>query len=130
MSQASAQNQMQSVNIQCFTYTAQSAILPHLIDAIGRFGGWLLDEKATLLTTIELYLEIQPQSAIDLYIALIAFELELTRASHLGLTSLCTCSRNSPSPSTRGQMLSIRLEISFLEKAALPFALLPRTSPV
>lgn len=128
--QASAQNQMQPVSIQCFTYAAQSNLLPFLIDAIAGFGGWLLDKKATSSTTIELDLEIQFQSVIDLYVALVASGLELTRAGHLGLTSLCSCYRNSSSLSVFGQVLSIRLEVSFLEKVTLPFTWMQRSTPV
>jgi hypothetical protein len=112
---------MQSINIQGFTYTAQNTLLPLLINAIGRSGGWLLKEKATSPTTIELYLEIHLRSVIDFYIALVVSGLEFTRVSHFCLTSLCTGSRNAPLPLTREQLLPIRLEISFVEQVRLPF---------
>jgi hypothetical protein len=110
---------MQSLNIQSFSYADRNSILPNLTTAMNDCGGWVLDRKNLSPTTIEFHLEIHPRSIVDLYAALIASGLELTRAGHLALTALCTCRKNSAGPTERGHVVSIRLEISFLEDMTL-----------
>jgi hypothetical protein len=58
----------------------------------------------------------------------LARSLPDTRAGHLGLTHLCTCRKNLSAPAGLGQLVTIRIVISFLEDAvllsvfAIPFA--------
>jgi hypothetical protein len=110
---------MQSLNIQGFSYAEQNSLLPSLVAAIGQCGGWLLDKRTLSSGAIEFDIEIQLRSAVDLYAALVASGLELTRATHLALTSLCTCRKQSVRPSQRRQLVAIRLEVSFLEDITL-----------
>jgi len=59
------------------------------------------------------------RSIVDLYGSVLAAGLELTRSSHLALTDLCTCRKNVPAASDLGQIITLRLEISFLEDLTL-----------
>ncbi len=110
---------MQSLDIQGFSYEERHGLLPTLTSAFADCGGWILDRKTLSPTTIEFRLEIQLRAVIDLYSSILASGLELTRAGHLGLTHLCTCRKNLAAPSDLGQIVTIRLEISFLEDATL-----------
>jgi hypothetical protein len=110
---------MQSLDIQGFSYEERHGLLPGLTSAFADCGGWILDRKTLSPTTMEFRLEIQLRAAIDLYSSILASGLELTRAGHLGLTHLCTCRKNLAAPSDLGQVVTIRLEISFIEDATL-----------
>jgi len=110
---------MQSLDIQGFSYEERHGLLPSLTSAFADCGGWILDRKTLSPTTMEFRLEIQLRAAVDLYSSILASGLELTRAGHLGLTHLCTCRKNLAAPSDLGQVVTIRLEISFIEDATL-----------
>ena len=110
---------MQSLDIQGFSYEERHGLLPILTSAFADCGGWILDHKTLSSSTMEYRLEIQLRSAVDLYSSILASGLELTRAGHLGLTHLCTCRKNLAATSGFGQVVTIRLEISFIEDATL-----------
>lgn len=110
---------MQSIDIQGFSYEEQYRLLPQLATAIDQCGGWLLERKSLSSTTIELHMEIQLRSLVELYAALIASGLQLTRDSHFGLAALCSGRRHAGNPSRRGQVLAVYLEVSFLEDLTL-----------
>src|SRR6201994_4795046 len=110
---------MQSLDIQGFSYDERQGLLPSLTSAFADCGGWILNRKTLSPTTMEFRVEIQLRAVVDLYASMISSGLELTRAGHLGFTHLCTCRKNSPSPADLGQIVTIRLEISFLEDATL-----------
>jgi hypothetical protein len=110
---------MQSLDIQGFSYEERQGILPSLTSAFADCGGWILNRKTLSPTTMEFRVEIQLRAVVDLYASIIASGLELTRAGHLGFTHLCTCRKNLTAPPELGQIVTIRLEISFLEDATL-----------
>jgi hypothetical protein len=110
---------MQSLDIQGFSYEERHGLLPTLTSAFADCGGWILDRKTLSPTTMEFRIEIQLRAVVDLYSSILAAGLELTRAGHLGLTHLCTCRKNLAAPADLGQIVGIRLEISFLEDATL-----------
>ena len=68
---------------------------------------------------MELRVEVQLRSILDLYGTIVAAGLELTRSSHMALTDLCTCRRNLTAMSDLGQVVTVRMEISFLEEITL-----------
>jgi len=114
-----------SLELQGFTYDDRRLILPAVTDAMTSSGCWVLERKPLSLTTLQITFEVQLRSIIELYGALIAVGLELTRGSHLDLTGLCTLRRHNPSPATLGRVLLIRLEVSFLEELDLKSFLTP-----
>ena len=109
---------MQSIDIQSFSYEERTAVLPLLTNSFADCGGWVLDRKTLSPTSIEFRLEIQLRSVLDLYVAILAAGIELTRGSHLSLTDLCTC-RKHLRTSDLGQVIALRIEISFLEDVTL-----------
>jgi hypothetical protein len=110
---------MQSLDIQGFSYQDRQDLLPVLSAGFADCGGWILDRKALSHNTMELRLEIQLRSIVDLYASIAASGLELTRSGHHGLTDLCTCRKNLPASADLNQIVVIRLEISFLEDISL-----------
>lgn len=120
---------MQSLDIQSFSYEERNGLLPQLTMAFAECGGWVLDRKTLSPTTMEFRIEIQLRSIVDLYASLISSGLELTRSAHLTLTDLCTCRKNLAATAEIGQVVSIRLEISFLEDVTLHSLLMTSSSP-
>ena len=45
--------------------------------------------------------------------------LELTRTTHASLKDLCTCRYNTGRPAASGQIVTMRLELRFLEDVTL-----------
>lgn len=110
---------MQSLDIQGFSYEERHGLLPTLTSAFAECGGWILDRKTLSPTMMEFRVEIQLRAVVDLYSSILGSGLELTRSAHLGLTHLCTCRKNLSTPADLGQIVTIRIEISFLEDATL-----------
>jgi hypothetical protein len=121
---------MQSLDIQGFSYEDRYDLLPAFTSALVECGGWILDRKILSSATVEFRLEIQLRAIVDLYSSLLAAGLQLTRAAHLGLTHLCTCHKNLSTPSELGQVVSICIEISFLEEVSPQSFFLTMPSPV
>lgn len=110
---------MQTLDLQAYSYEDRQGLVPAVIHAFTHSGGWVLERNTTSTTTIEFRLEIQLRRIVDLYAALVEAGIELTRVAHATLTDLCTCLQNiacSPQPN---RVLSLRLELSFLEDVTL-----------
>src|SRR3981189_2605928 len=110
---------MQALDIQGFSYEERHGLLTARTSAFADCGGWNLDCKALSPSTMEFRVEIQLRAVVDLYSSMVASGLELTRSGHLGLTHLCTCRKNLSAPTDLSQIVTIRIEISFLEDATL-----------
>lgn len=110
---------MQSLDIQSFSYEERQGILPTLTVAFADCGGWIIDRRTLSPSTVEFRIEIQLRSILDLYASIVSSGLELTRAGHLSLTDLCTCRKNVAASADLGQVVALRLEISFLEDVTL-----------
>jgi len=111
--------------LQSFSYEGRRVILPALADAMTHCGGWLLERKAVSITQIDFIFEIQQRAMLDLYSALVEAGLELTRGSHLELTSLCAMLRHSSTSAARRRVVHVILEVSFLEELDLKSILAP-----
>jgi hypothetical protein len=120
--------QMQ-LDIQSFSYEERHGILPNLTLALADCGGWVLCRKALSASTMEFRLEIQLGSIFDLYVSIVSSGLELTRSGHLALTDLCNCRKNLADAAGLGQIVTVRLEISFLEEMTLQSLLLTASAP-
>lgn len=110
---------MQPLEIHSFSYDDRTGVLPHLLSAVADGGGWILERRVVSPSMVHVSIEAQLRSIVELYGAMIASGLELTRSSHLVLTDLCTCRRNAVEMADLGQLVTLRLEISFLEELTL-----------
>jgi len=88
-------------------------------------GCWLLERKAVSVTQLEYIFEIQQRAALDLYTALIEAGLELTRGSHIELTSLCAVLAHASASVDRRRVIHVTLEVNFLEELDLRSILVP-----
>jgi len=125
----------ETLDLRGYSYIDRQGLLPNLTTAFTQCGGWVLERKTTSATTIEFRIEIQLRSIVELYSSLVAAGVELTRNTHSLLTDLCTCrhnlSRSHAPAATRsqpGQILTLRLELSFLEDVTLHSLLMTGSS--
>jgi hypothetical protein len=110
---------MQSLDIQSFSYEERASVLPLLTTSFADCGGWVIDRKTLSPTTVAFRIEIQLSGILDLYVAILSSGVELTRAAHLGLTDLCTCRKYLRLSADLGQVVALRIEVSFLEDLTL-----------
>jgi len=110
---------MHTLNIQGFTYEQRQGLLADLTLAFNNCGGWVLERKTLSPTNMEFRVEIQLLAVLDLYVAIVASGVELTRSGHQALTELCTRRKHRPLAAELGHIVSIRLEISFLDDITL-----------
>jgi hypothetical protein len=110
---------MQTHELRGYSFVDRQEILPTLTAAFSHCGGWVLERKAISATTMEFSIEIQLQAIVELYASLVAAGLELTRATHDTLTALCVSRKHIALSPQRRCLISIRLELNFLEDMTL-----------
>ncbi len=106
-------------DLQGYSYAERATLLPTLTTAFTHCGGWVLERRTTSPTTIEFRLELQLRAIIELYAALVAAGVELTSVAHDTLSGLCTCRRHGTHAVNLRQVITLRLELSFLEDVTL-----------
>ncbi len=102
------------IALRSFTYLERAAILPELGAAIDGAGGWMLDRRQLSASSLELSVEVQVQALPEVYAALLASGLELTRDSHRLLAERCNCCMHLPRRRGPLSVLSVRVEVHFL----------------
>ena len=102
-----------------YSYADRATLLPALTNAFTHCGGWVLERKSTSPNTMEFRLELQLRAIVELYAALVAAGVELTSVAHDTLAGLCTCRRHGAHAVNLRQVLTLRLELSFLEDVTL-----------
>ncbi len=110
---------MHILDLQGYSYQERQGLLPTLTSAFTLCGGWVVERKTLSASSMEFRLEIQLRAIVELYAQLVGTGVELTRTTHATLTDLCTCRQHLPMASQRNQVLSIRLELSFLDDVTL-----------
>ncbi len=104
-----------SLELRCHSYEDHRTVLPALLDNLASLGCWVLEQKALSPTITELTFEVQLRTAFELYGALLAAGLELTRDSHIRMTGLCTLRGHNPRHAKRRRVVTVRLELNFIE---------------
>jgi hypothetical protein len=114
---------LNTLDIETFSYEDRRIIYPAITEALEQCGCWLLDRRPTSLTQVEFSFELQLRSVVDLYAALIAAGLELTRTSHNALTVFCTLRKHQDYPNSLAGVVTVQLAVSFLEDVGLPLGM-------
>jgi hypothetical protein len=104
------------VALRGHSYDDHRTIVPALLDTMAACGCWVLDQKALSPTQTELSFEVQLRSVFELYSGLVGAGVELTRDSHIRLTGLCTLRDHNPRQAKRRRVVTICLELCFLEE--------------
>jgi hypothetical protein len=119
---------VQTFDLQGYFYAERGELLPQLGVALTECGGWVLERRAVSSTSLEYRFEIQLAGILELYGAMVAMGLELTRSAHAVLTDLCTCRQHITRWVDPCQILTLRLEINFLTDVTLHSILMTATS--
>lgn len=120
--------EMSIVELRGHTFEDHSVMLPTLLDTMAACGSWLLEQRALSPTTTELSFEIHLRSVFELYSGLLSSGVDLSRDSHTRMKSLCTVRDHNPHRSRRRRIITVRLELLFMEDAdsASPLAQIPK----
>ena len=110
---------MESIDIQAFTYEHRQALLDDLTTVVCNCGGWIVDRKPLSPTNMEFHIEVQLRAILDLYAGILGTGVELTRPGHENLTELCTRRKYRRITAVLGQIVSLRLEINFVDDSTL-----------
>ena len=116
---------MQNSQIQGYSYQDRQGLLPVLATTLAHCGGCVRGRKMLSPTTLAIEVKIELIAVLDLYAGIISAGLELTRAAHLTLTELCL-RRQHIHLVDAGQVVTIQLEISFLQPDGTLSTLEPR----
>jgi hypothetical protein len=108
---------MQLLDIHGYSYRDRFNVMLSLTDSLTDSGAWITDRSTVSASITELRFEIQLGCVLDLYTALIATGLELTRSAHLAMTELWTCYNHLLAGAN--EVVAVRLEINFLEEVTL-----------
>lgn len=105
-----------AVQLRGHSFDDHRKIVPALLDSMAACGCWVTEQRALSATLTEMFFEVQLRSVYELYSGLISAGLELTRDSHMRMTSLCTVRDHNPRHAKRRRILTVRLEVNFLEQ--------------
>jgi len=94
--------------------------VPMLLDAMASCGCWLLERRELPPNVTELRFEVLLRSVFELYSGLLSCGVELSRDSHTRMKSLCTVRDHNPHRARRRRVLTIRLELIFVEEPDCP----------
>ncbi len=109
--------EMPTVELRGHTFEAHREVLPTLLDSMAACGCWLLEQRVLSPTATELSFEIQLRSVFELYSGLLASGVDLSRDSHTRMKSLCTVRDHNPHHARRRRIITVRLELIFMEDA-------------
>ena len=118
----------QTFDLRGYCYGERVALLPQLSVAFTDCGGWVLERKNLSSTSLEYRFEIQLAGILELYGSMVEMGLELTRGAHAVLTDLCNCRQHITRSVDPCQILTLRLEISFLADVTLHSILMTGSS--
>jgi hypothetical protein len=104
-----------TVELRGYSHNERGQMLVGLERAMASCGCWILEQRAVSPTQTSMRFEVQLRAVFELYSELVAAGVELTRDSHARLTELCTL-RGHRRDGTRRRVVTVRLEVSFLEE--------------
>lgn len=117
---------MQSIELQAHTYEERHGLLPTLTTTVSMCGAWIVERKTLSSTAMEIRMEVQLQMIVELYAAMLSAGIEFGRDGHQALADLCTCRKHMELD--RLGLLTIRMELSFLDDVTLHSLLMSGTS--
>jgi hypothetical protein len=98
------------------SFEDRQEFVPVLLHAMASCGCWLLKRRELEPNATELNFEVLLRSVFELYGGLLSCGVELSRDSHTRMKSLCTVRDHNPHHATRRRVLTIRLELIFMDE--------------
>jgi hypothetical protein len=99
-----------ALEIQAVAALEPSDLVRTLTGAILGCGGWVLTRSTTDSGRVNVLFEFERAACVEIYTAVIACGIELSRNGHIRMTEFCQCTRNHLSVCGT-QIASIELEI-------------------
>ena len=99
-----------ALEIQAVSSVEPSNLVRSLTGAILGCGGWVLTRSTTDTGRVNILFEFERGACLEIYTAVIACGIELSRNGHIRMTELCHCTRHQLSE-CGGQIASMELEI-------------------
>ena len=99
-----------ALEIQAVAALEPSDLVRTLTGAILGCGGWVLTRSTTDSRRVNVLFEFERAACVEIYTAVIACGIELSRNGHIRMTEFCQCTRNHLSVCGT-QIASIELEI-------------------
>lgn len=109
-------SEMPTIELRGHTYENHREMVPTLLDTMAACGCWLLEQRAISPTATELSFEMLLRSVFELYSGLLSSGVDLSRDSHTRMKSLCTVRDHNPHNARRRRIITIHLELIFLEE--------------
>jgi hypothetical protein len=109
-------SEMPTIELRGHTYEDHREMVPTLLDTMAACGCWLLEQRVISPTATELSFEMLLRSVFELYSGLLSSGVDLSRDSHIRMKSLCTVRDHNPHNAKRRRIITIRLELIFLEE--------------
>jgi hypothetical protein len=108
------------IHLRGRSFDDQREMVPVLLDSMASCGCWLLERRELPPNAIEFRFELLLRSVFEVYSALLSSGVELSRDSHTRMKSLCTVRDHNPHRARRRRVLTIRLELIFVEEPDCP----------
>lgn len=99
-----------ALQIHAVAMEEPARLIQTLVETITGCGGWILSRGANDTGGVSLLFEFERRQCVDIYTALIAAGVELSRHGHIRLTELCQCTRSSRR-ACGNEIASVELEI-------------------
>jgi hypothetical protein len=110
-----------ALEIQAISAVEASHLVPALTGAILGCGGWVLTRSMSDSGRVTILFEFERRACVEIYTALIASGVELSRGGHLRMTELCQCTCNHLSEcGAEIASIEIEIQISPLKVAGSP----------
>jgi hypothetical protein len=91
-------------------------LVPVLLETMAACGCWLLERRELPPNATEFKFELQLRSVFELYSGLLSCGVDLSRDSHTRMKSLCTVRDHNPHRAKRRRILTVRLELIFMDE--------------
>jgi hypothetical protein len=115
------------IELRARSFEDRQEFVPVLLDTMASCGCWLLERRELPPNATQFRFEVLLRSVFELYSGLLSCGVELSRDSHTSMKSLCTVRDHNPHRAKRRRVLTIRLELIFMDELD-PTANLARTA--
>jgi hypothetical protein len=116
ISESSLPPEIPVIELRGRSFEDRQEIVPVLLNTMASCGCWLLERRELPPNATQFSFELQLRSVFELYSGLLSSGVELSRDSHTRMKSLCTVRDHNPHRARRRRILTIRLELIFVEE--------------
>ena len=120
LSQTNLLAEIPVIHLRGRSFENREEIVPVLLNAMASCGCWLLERRELPPNATQFSFEVLLRSVFELYSGLLSCGLDLSRDSHTRMKSLCTVRDHNPHRARRRRVLTVRLELIFVEEPDCP----------